>query len=155
MCSLAYVPNSFLKLLTAAAVGDEASRAQEASWELLTSGCLLGLLPAPLTNRFTISLCAKQKHTQAQRHREQSQSNGKRHYHRITKTLQQISHHCFAETTSQLLFTLSCELSQGKVSKEERMQVVHIIRSSWLRVRATRDTTVFHSFAWHRRTRVG
>lgn len=35
------------------------------------------------------------------------------------------------------------------------MRVVQVVRSSWLRVRATRDTTVYHSPAWQRKRSVG
>lgn len=35
------------------------------------------------------------------------------------------------------------------------MRVVQVLRSSWLRVRATRDTTVYHSPAWQTKRSVG
>lgn len=35
------------------------------------------------------------------------------------------------------------------------MWVVQVVGSNWPRVRATRDTTIYHSPAWQRRRRVG
>lgn len=58
---------------------------------------------------------------------------------------------CFAETTSQLLFTQSGQLIQGKLIKEGRMWAVQVAGSNWLRVRATRDTTLYHSLVWQKK----
>lgn len=35
------------------------------------------------------------------------------------------------------------------------MWVVQVLSSNWLRVRATRDTTIYHSPAWQRKRSVG